>query len=65
MNDRLTPRNGTLYIVRWIRDDGRDVKHKYFTRRHDAEQFANKLVDHGKDTDDVAIFTTTTTWEEV
>lgn len=45
---RLTPRATALYVVRWIRADGRDVKHRYFAREHDARGCASKLARHGR-----------------
>lgn len=60
---RLQPRNGQLYIVRWIREGARaDVKHRHFTREHDARQFLDKLHKFGKT---AAIFTTRTQWDAV
>ncbi len=60
MNPRLTPSNGPLHVVRWIRDDGRDVKHRYFRRDTDASAFVRKLIANGKRPNDVAHFTTET-----
>lgn len=57
--DRLTPRATELFVVRWIREDGRDVKHKHFTRSADAERFHDRLREAGKD---VAIYSTATDW---
>lgn len=57
--DRLTPTSPHLYVVRWIRTDGRDVKHKHFTRETDARAFHTKLTGLGKT---AAIFSTPTTW---
>lgn len=60
--DRLTPTSPQLYIVRWIRDDGRDVKHKHFTREHDARAFLAKLHRFEKT---AALFTTRTDWQPI
>ena len=59
MNARLTPTSRQLYIVRWIREDGRDVRHKHFTRENDARAFLARLQGYGKD---AALFTTNTEW---
>ena len=60
VNARLTPTSRQLYIVRWIREDGRDVRHKHFTRETDARAFLARLQDYGKD---AALFTTHTDWK--
>ena len=60
MHDRLTPTTTRLYVVRWIREDGRDVKHKHFTRESDAQNFHDRLTRFGKT---AAIFTTQTSWK--
>jgi hypothetical protein len=57
--DRLTPTANRLYVVRWIRADGRDIKHRYFAREIDARAFHAKLTGFGKT---AAIFTTVTSW---
>lgn len=45
---RLTPRTAELFAVRWIREDGRDVKHRLFTRHHNAVAYAKKIAGYGK-----------------
>ena len=62
MHARLTPTDGPLHVVRWVREDGRDIKHRYFRRTTDADTFATKLIANGKHPGDVATFTTTTAW---
>jgi hypothetical protein len=57
MSDRLTPTSSTLWVVRWVRADGRDVKHRYFRRQSDAETFHAKL--EGRE---AALFSTPTAW---
>ncbi|MDP9820406.1 hypothetical protein [Nocardioides massiliensis] len=58
---RLTPRDGKLYTVRWIRQGNRpDVRHKHFTRGHDAHQYADKLRRFGKDAE---VYVTDTRWQ--
>lgn len=59
---RTAPRNGELYAVRWVRTDGRDVKHRYFRRWTDALTFAQKLRSYGKRP---RVYVTDTTWTEV
>lgn len=49
MTDRRIPPSKKLHVVRWVRADGRDVKHRYFTREYDAVMFANRLRKVGKD----------------
>lgn len=56
---RLIPQEGELFVVRWLRQDGRDVRHKYFRRRHDAQAFAARLDRFGKT---YAIFSTWARW---
>lgn len=58
---RLRPTTRSVFVVRWIRTDGRDVKHRYFSRRHDAETYAAKLRSYGKDP---AVFRAATEWEQ-
>lgn len=60
--NRLAPTSTQLYVVRWIRDDGRDVKHKHFTREHDARAFLDKLHGYGKE---AALFATPAKWRAV
>ncbi|MBT2207023.1 hypothetical protein [Actinomadura sp. NEAU-AAG7] len=37
-----------LFVVRWERADGRDIKHRFFSRRRDALAYASKLTRFGK-----------------
>ena len=60
--NRLTPNDGPLYVVRWIRDDGRDVKHRYFRRESDATRFLAKLRAVGKPS---ALYAAPATWERL
>ena len=50
MSGRLHPRDGRVYVVRWVRTDGRDVKHRFYLRRHDALARAERspLVGQGR-----------------
>lgn len=57
--DQLRPRAGTLYVVRWIRLDGRNIKHKYFRRPADAHDFLNKLHQGGWTAE---LFVSSTAW---
>jgi hypothetical protein len=45
---RLSPRATTLYAVRWVRRDGREIRHRYFTREADARAYESKLVRRGR-----------------
>ncbi len=58
---RIAPTPGALYVVRWIRRDGRDACHRYYRRQHDAKAFATKLRDAGRES---RIYRTPTTWKE-
>ena len=58
----LTPRNGRLYVVRWLRTDGSCVKHRYFRRRADALAFLERLRSGGWST---ALFVAHTSWRDV
>ena len=57
--DRLRPPDGEVWIVRWIRADGTQVKHNFYRRRHDAERRADRLRRYGKH---VALYRTPTAW---
>ncbi len=59
---RVAPTVGPLYVVRWIRLDGRDVRHRYYRRQHDAKAFQAKLRAAGRE---ARIYRTPTTWQEV
>jgi hypothetical protein len=56
----LRPSADRVWIVRWVREDGRDTKHRMFLRRHPARTFCARLRANGKD---VANFTSDTTWK--
>jgi uncharacterized membrane protein len=56
---RLRPRDGELHVVRWIRSDGREVRHRYFRRRRDAERLCAWLEGLAMP---CQIFSTTTRW---
>jgi hypothetical protein len=60
--DRLRPPARQLFEVRWMRADDSQVRMKRFTRRHDAEAWADQLRSYGKD---VAVYYTVTSWLEV
>lgn len=57
---QLEPSTSRLFTVRWIREDGRNAKHKHFSRAADAVDFHRKLVGLGKT---AAIYTTAVQWE--
>lgn len=56
----LLPRNGRLHVVRWVRADGRDVRHRYYRRVVDARNFLDRLRASGRE---AAMFSTSVTWE--
>lgn len=60
--DRMTPVDGALYVVRWVRLDGRDVRHRYYRRLIDAKGFQAKLDGVERD---ARIYLTTTKWQKV
>lgn len=57
---QLEPSTARLYVVRWIREDGRNAKHKHFSRAADATDFHDKLTSLGKT---AAIYTTPVQWQ--
>lgn len=54
------PTDGPLYAVRWLREDGRDIKHRYYRRRTDADAFLTKLRAAGRHAE---LYRTDTIWE--
>jgi len=58
----LRPRDGKLYVVRWVRADGSETRHRYFRRLDDAAKFDERLAAAGRE---VNIFETDTRWSEV
>lgn len=60
MSATLKPRDGRLHVVRWVRKDGRDTRHRYFRRVTDARRFLAKLIASGRD---AAMFSTQVTWD--
>lgn len=59
MKNQLKPHDGNLWVVRWVRADGRTIKHRYYRREHDARAFYFKLLEVGRD---VAVFRSATGW---
>lgn len=55
----LKPGARRLWIVRWIREDGTETRHRIFLRQHAAQRFHAKLLDHGRE---AALFSTSATW---
>lgn len=58
----LAPADGELYVVRWVRQDGSCVKHRYFRRDIDARRFLRKLRAGGWS---AAMFSAAVNWSEV
>lgn len=58
--NRLEPRRGHLHVVRWVRADGRDVRHRYYRRPADARRFLAKLHASGHE---AAMFSSPVTWQ--
>lgn len=50
-----------LYVVRWVRADGRDVQHRYYRRRADANRFLLALLRVERH---AALYVSDTTWRE-
>jgi len=61
MTTRLRPPDGRVFVVRWVRNDGRDVVHRFYLRRHAAVARAERLRRWGKD---VAVFESPAAWRE-
>lgn len=57
---QLQPQTTRLFVVRWIREDGRNAKHKHFSRAAQAADFHHKLTQAGKT---AAIYTTPVQWQ--
>jgi len=57
----LQPSAPRLWIVRWVRADGTETRHRVFLRRHPAQRFLTKLIDHGRT---AGMFSTAATWQE-
>lgn len=58
----LRPRDGRLFVVRWIRDDGHETRHRHFRRQHDAGVLLEKLLEDGHE---AAMFVSDTEWAKV
>jgi len=57
----LKPSAPRLWIVRWVRADGLETRHRVFLRRHPAQRHLARLLDHGRT---AALFTTAVSWKE-
>lgn len=57
----LKPRARRLWIVRWVREDGTETRHRVYLQRFSAQRFLTALVEDGRD---AAMFSTSATWEE-
>lgn len=55
----LKPRGRRVWIVRWVRADGRETVHKIYMRRHPAERFCRRLKRSGREAE---IFTSAVDW---
>jgi len=58
----LKPRTRRVWIVRWVRADGHETRHRVYLTRHHAARFHDVLLDGGRD---AAMFTTDVDWHEV
>jgi hypothetical protein len=57
----LRPATRWIYIVRWVRVDGRETRHRIFMQRPAAQVFLLALLADGRD---AALFVTAATWTE-
>jgi len=57
----LKPSAPRLWIVRWVRADGTETRHRTFLRRHHAQRHLATLLDHGRT---AGMFGTRATWQE-
>lgn len=57
----LKPGTARVWIVRWVRADGTETRHRTFLRRHPAQRFLAALLDHGRT---AGLFSTAATWEK-
>ncbi len=64
MNDHaapLKPSARRIWIVRWVRADGLETRHRMFLRRHPAQRFLAMLIDHGRT---AGMFSASVCWKE-
>lgn len=59
---KMAPRDGDLYVVRWVRQDGKAVKHRYYRRFSQAAAFWAKLDQGGWQ---AAVYVSRTSWIDV
>jgi len=57
----LKPSSRRIWIVRWIREDGTETRHRVYLQRFSAQRFLTTLLDHGRT---AGMFSTPATWEE-
>jgi hypothetical protein len=57
----LKPSAPRVWIVRWVRADGTETRHRVYLQRYAAQRFHAMLLDDGRD---VALFSTSATWEQ-
>ncbi|NYG05724.1 hypothetical protein BJ986_000211 [Phycicoccus badiiscoriae] len=56
----LMPKADRVWIVRWVREDGSETRHRTYLRRHPAERFIAALLEDGRD---AAMFSSATARE--
>lgn len=64
MNDHaapLKPSAPRLWIVRWVRAEGTETRHRMFLRRHPAQRFLTMLLEEGRT---ARMFGTAASWLE-
>lgn len=57
----IRPPDGWIYVVRWLRRDGLEVRHRYYRHRSHARAFADRLADYGIPS---STYRTEATWQE-
>jgi len=57
----LKPSSRRIWIVRWIREDGTETRHRVYLQRFSAQRFLTALQADGRA---AAMFSTSATWEE-
>ncbi len=55
----LKPGAARVWIVRWVRADGRETRHRMYLQWFAAQRFHAMLLDDGRD---AALFSTRATW---
>ena len=57
----LKPSAARVWIVRWVRADGAETRHRMYLQQFAAQRFHALLLDDGRE---VALYSTSATWVE-